>query len=313
MAIILQLFVRERRPQPEGRDDGVFVGDSQRLVDVGDGAVDEAAFEVEEVLGRVARSGRWSIDGSSVRASAHGPDRTVGRRLERYDAWVGEGLIGELFDDGDVGAGGEFGAPGAYDRAAIERAGLLGKSVRSEEPVANRLELVFGKCDGRLAEHGFELVAVPSDLGDLFGPQSAQQQRVHVVVLGLTGLEHRVLRGPGGGLTTLGQLGLDLVPSSREPIEHCCRDSDDVRDPVDDRCPLDTELDSELGAEVRFVEVAGGLGVEIEVPGVECSPAAVGAAGRVRDDDVTVQVRVAGSARAMPERRRRRTRRRADG
>ena len=69
-----------------------------------------------------------------------------------------------------------------------------------------------------------------------------------------------------------------------------------------DRCPLDPEAAGELGAELGLVEVAGGAGMQEDVSGVEGAPPVV-AAGGVRDKDVGVEVRVAGSAGAMAKRR----------
>ena len=57
-------------------------------------------------------------------------------------------------------------------------------------------------------------------------------------------------------------------------------------------------------AELGLVEVAGGLRQREEVAGVECAPAALGAAGQVRDQHVGVEMGVAGAAGAMPEPRR---------
>ena len=118
----------------------------------------------------------------------------------------------------------------------------------------------------------------------------------------MAGFEHRELRSPRRADPALGHLGLDLVAPSREAFEHRGGDAVDVGDAVDNRCPGNAEATGELGPELRLVEIAGGLGVQVEVPRVECSPTAVRAARRVRDDDVRVEMGIAGSARAMPER-----------
>src|SRR5690349_8616436 len=70
---------------------------------------------------------------------------------------------------------------------------------------------------------------------------------------------------------------------------------------MDDRTPCDTEPLSELGPEVCFVEVAGGLGLQVQVPGVQRPPPAIHATRRVCNEDVGVEVRVTGPAGAMPE------------
>ena len=55
-------------------------------------------------------------------------------------------------------------------------------------------------------------------------------------------------------------------------------------------------------AQPRLVEVAGGLGVRVDAPGVERRPPAVGAEREVGDEHVGVQLRVAGARGPMPER-----------
>ena len=54
--------------------------------------------------------------------------------------------------------------------------------------------------------------------------------------------------------------------------------------------------------EVGFVEVAGGLGVQVQPPPIEGPPHAVGALGHVGHEHVGVEVRVPGPAGAVPER-----------
>ena len=55
---------------------------------------------------------------------------------------------------------------------------------------------------------------------------------------------------------------------------------------------------------MRLVEIPGGLRTVVDGIGVQRAPLAVGSACRVDDDNVGVQLRVAGPARAMPECRR---------
>ena len=69
------------------------------------------------------------------------------------------------------------------------------------------------------------------------------------------------------------------------------------------RTPVEPESGGDLVPERRLVQVAGGLGVRVQLPAVEGGPTAVGPAGQVGDEDVGVQVRVAGSAGAMSKRR----------
>ena len=203
----------------------------------------------------------------------------VGGR-ERDYTWVGEGLIGELLDDGDVGAFGELVAPGPQDGAPIEAARLSGEPVGPQQSVADRVDPVAGQVDGTgLSQHLGALSDVPSGLGDLFGPAGVQFRRFDGVVLGVAGVEDRVLRGARRAGAPSGHLGLDLAPSGREQLEDLGRDPVQVGEPVDDRAPGDTEPRCQLAAQVCSVEVPGGLGLEVEVPGIERTPAAIRAAG----------------------------------
>ena len=67
--------------------------------------------------------------------------------------------------------------------------------------------------------------------------------------------------------------------------------------------PSNAERLAERVAELGLVQEPGRAGLRVQVPAVERPPHAVFAAGRVRDHHVGVQLRVAGPARAMPERR----------
>ena len=80
-------------------------------------------------------------------------------------------------------------------------------------------------------------------------------------------------------------------------------DADDLGAAVADRGPLDAQVVDEFGAQLGLVEKACGAGMQEEVSGVEGAPPVV-AAGGVGDEDVGVQVRVAGAAGAMAKRRR---------
>jgi hypothetical protein len=69
----------------------------------------------------------------------------------------------------------------------------------------------------------------------------------------------------------------------------------DLRDPVLDFLPADPEPAGQLVAEVRLVEVAGGLRVVVDRGVMEPGPAAVRATGGVGDQDVGVELGVAGT------------------
>ena len=64
--------------------------------------------------------------GRPCRLVSHRADRAVVGGRERHYTWVGEGLIGELLDEGDVGAFGELVAPGPQDGAPIEACSPVG-------------------------------------------------------------------------------------------------------------------------------------------------------------------------------------------
>ena len=68
-----------------------------------------------------------------------------------------------------------------------------------------------------------------------------------------------------------------------------------VGGPALDRSPAEAEPFGQFSAELGLVEVAGGLGVAVEVAGVERGPPAVGPEGEVAGDDVGVEQRVAGA------------------
>ena len=59
----------------------------------------------------------------------------------------------------------------------------------------------------------------------------------------------------------------------------------------------------QLAAQHRLVDELAAPRVRVEPPAVERRPAPVGAAPEVRDDDVRVQLRIAGARRAVAERR----------
>ena len=67
----------------------------------------------------------------------------------------------------------------------------------------------------------------------------------------------------------------------------------DLGDPLADLLPLDAEAAGQLVAKLGLVEVAGGLGVLVDRRVVEAGPAAVRTLGRVGDEDVRVELRIA--------------------
>jgi hypothetical protein len=73
----------------------------------------------------------------------------------------------------------------------------------------------------------------------------------------------------------------------------------DLGDAVGDVLPKDAEPAGQLPPQVGLVDVAGGLRVVVDRRGVEPGPAAVRPSGRVGDEDVGVELRVAGAGGAV--------------
>ena len=133
-------------------------------------------------------------------------------------------------------------------------------------------------------------------------PLRNQLLRADPVVLAPARLQRRDLRGGSGTGATPRELGLDLRPPPAERAQHRRRHTSDVGDPVPHRRPLDTELARQLSPQPRLVEVSGRLRVRIDPPPIERRPAPVRTEREVRDQDVRVELRIAGPRRPMPER-----------
>src|SRR5215218_8847585 len=115
-------------------------------------------------------------------------------------------------------------------------------------------------------------------------------------------------RGQGrdlGGVTALGAMelhrGFNLCAPPREGSDDSVRDSADLGRALADRRPSDPEGPRQLGAQLGLVEKAGGARMRVDEAPVESGPAPVIAPDEVRDQDVRVQLRIAGAARAMYE------------
>lgn len=87
----------------------------------------------------------------------------------------------------------------------------------------------------------------------------------------------------------------------RENADDPWRNAVDVRDPLADRPPLDAELACELVPEDRFVDVAGGAGLGEERSPIQRPPLPVRSLRRVADEDVRMNLRVAGAACPVAE------------
>ena len=157
--------------------------------------------------------------------------------------------------------------------------------------------------DVRSADDRAHRVGFDTKAERLGAPSFGHRRSGDPVVLRLAGIQGGDLRGPGRRCTALGERGFDLDPPRRKRSQHWFGDAVDVGDAVHDWTPRHPEALGHLGPQVRLVQVAGGLGVEVEVAAVEGRPAAVRPLRHVRDQHVGVEMWVAGAARSVSERR----------
>ena len=139
------------------------------------------------------------------------------------------------------------------------------------------------------------------DVGELGFPPVAKD----IAVLDMTGL----VRSGGEGRHLGGTLGpealvlegrLDLDPALGERPQDVSRNVGQLPQAVAPDGPRHTER-GQLGPQRRLVHGGGRLLPQVELAHVGGGPPPVGAADDVRDEDVGVQLRVAGPAGAMPE------------
>ena len=142
-------------------------------------------------------------------------------------------------------------------------------------------------------------LAVEADLPRLGAPALAEVFGGDALLLGLAGRERRHLAGAGGGIGT-GRLE-DLLAALGELAQVGVGEALDLGDAVADRLPLHAEPLAQLMAEVCLIDVAGGLGVVEDRRVVEAGPAPVRSLGRVGDQDVGVELGVAGPGGAVLE------------
>ena len=153
----------------------------------------------------------------------------------------------------------------------------------------------------RSASSWSSAVGAESERSGFGRPLVAHRGRVDLG-LGGAGLQHR-LGGCGGAFGAgLGHRGFDLRASLGERRQDLGGDAGDLDQALAGRPPVDAELLGELVGEGGAEHRAGGVLGPVEALRVEGGPASVGAAGDVGDQDVGVQVRVAGAAGAVPER-----------
>ncbi len=147
----------------------------------------------------------------------------------------------------------------------------------------------------------------PGDVGggvvDCFGigsPVLVERVVVNVELLRAGG-EHCVAGSVGANDSESGEFVFDLGASLREVLDDPTGDARNVGNVVVDRVPLDAETARQLVAQYALVHRSGGQLRAVEGLAVECGPLAVGPASQVRNEDMGVQMRVASTARSVPE------------
>ena len=254
------LFVGELRSVPEGGAYGVLVRNRRVVATIGDSAVDDPLLERQQIRGRVTGQ-RGSLDPTSAPTSAQA--RTLSRS-ERHDLLRGDRLIRELFDPPHGRAYGEVFTPGAQHIASIERTRMGGQPGRAHElfdPLVD--SSLIHQPDVRSANDRAHRVGFDTKGERLGAPSFGHRRSGDPIVLRLAGIQGGDLRGPGRRCTALGERGFDLDPPRRKRSQHWFGDAVDVSDAVHDWTPRHPEALGHLGPQVRLIQVAGGLGVEV--------------------------------------------------
>ena len=193
--------------------------------------------------------------------------------------------------------------------ALRERVGLLGQTLLAGEPVADRAlvdghgaELAIGQPRPAAVDELLDRVAIEPVLAGARADLLAPRVRLDAVLLALAGQDRQVLAALAGQVLDAGLAsGLDdLLAPAREHGQHLGGQRSQVGGALAHRPPLQPEPIAHLGAQVRLVEVAGGLGVLVEMAAVERGPAAVRAARDVGADHVRVQLRVQRARHPVP-------------
>ena len=147
------------------------------------------------------------------------------------------------------------------------------------------------------------IAGLEAQLGCTRSPFRRQIVEANELALGLAGRERRCLGRPRAGRPALGERGLDLRAPAAERPQHRLGDAHQIGDPVADRQPFKSESSGQLRAQDGLVDEARRPRVRVQPPAVQRRPAAVRAAAEVGDQHVGVELRIACSRRAMPERR----------
>ena len=89
-----------------------------------------------------------------------------------------------------------------------------------------------------------------------------------------------------------GKFGFDFTASCREHSQHARRYTNDLTGAFADRAPSDTQFLGEYRTEVGFVEIPGSLGLAEDHLAVQSTPLPIRARCHIRDEDVSVELRV---------------------
>jgi hypothetical protein len=156
------------------------------------------------------------------------------------------------------------------------------------------VELLQGEAGGQLdlpAHRRRDGIAVQANLLGFGLPALAQVSKLKPRLLAFASGERGDLTSARGG-TLPGRLEYFRAPG-RERLQPLVLEALDLGDALPDRLPLDSERPGQLVAKVRLIDVAGGLGVFVDRGVVEAGPFAVWALGRVGDQDMGVELRIA--------------------
>ncbi len=155
------------------------------------------------------------------------------------------------------------------------------------------------------SKHPSASTGAKADRGGLVAPALLQRLCVDAVVLRLTGLQGRDLRGTCRLVPGLGEHLLDLGTPLREHLDHFRRYADDLGVTVHDRRELHAEAVGEQMPQVRLVQIPGRMRMFVQADPGDGPPPRIGRIvdrGHVRGDDVGVQQRITRPAGAMIER-----------
>ena len=142
---------------------------------------------------------------------------------------------------------------------------------------------------------------VEAELLRLLSPSDAQVQLGDRVVLGLAGGQGGDLGRPRPGRALLAHVLGDGGPALAEPGPHLGRDADDVAGAVSRQLEAHPQPLDQAPTQEGLVDGRGRLGVGEQAGAVDAGPPAVGPGGGVGDQDVGVQLGVAGPAGVVDE------------